>query len=123
LFEITFIGAVLSVVGFYSFIIKTKWLPLLSIFFVPFTATAIINIFHNGKWHGVQAAMFFGFLWLANDLLFKSKYFKVAEIIKSRKEFSVLSLYVLVVSLSLLMPVFINGDLHVNIGLLAISGG
>lgn len=104
--EITYLGATLIPLGFIWLIFSERWLFLSAIFFIPFTASALIN-FSSGFW--LSPVQFLGSLWLLRYL------FKILSLnCKMRLTYWLMSIFFAVVVMSVAMPLFINGDLFIR---------
>src|SRR5271166_5939965 len=112
--EITPIGWILIPVVAFGFVFNSNMLYWLMIFFLPFSATAITNVDFSGSRSGVQAAIVFGSLWVlreAASTTLKSSIWRSQHV---RSSIFQLTIFMVVVLLSLAMPVFINGRLTVD---------
>jgi len=112
--EITPIGGILIVVAIYFFWFKPDLLYWCMVFALPFSATAIVNVDFAGSRSGIQAAIVFGALWIVSQ---GSKLLKNSDTWHSehiRTSVRRLRLFMFVVALSLVMPVWINGKLTVE---------
>lgn len=108
---ITPLGWILIPLGVALFFLAPRGLYGLMIFFIPFSATAIVNAGSDISAFGLQATMFFGALWILRKALntVVSGYLRLPR----RQAWStVLQLaFVSIALLSLSMPVIINGGL------------
>ena len=84
------------------------------VFFVPFSATAVVNIGSGDGSSGVQASIFFGALWIMRELpkFRRSSGSPFRE--NLRTPTYQLKLFALVVLLSLIMPLWINGGVFIE---------
>jgi hypothetical protein len=110
--EITYIGWVAIPLGFILLLTRPDFLYKLMIFFIPFSATAIINVGSVGSGSGVPITMFFGSLYL----FYKFTHICVTRNIKIPKiqTFSIKLIWIfgVVATLSsLIMPIIIDGHL------------
>jgi O-antigen ligase len=84
------------------------------IFFLPFSATAVINVGSGDAASGLQATIFLGTLWMASEL----PRFLSAKDSPTKRSLRVpakhLRWFVLVALLSLLMPIWINGHVYID---------
>src|ERR1700722_4394156 len=84
------------------------------VFFLPFSATAVVNVGSGDTASGVQATIFLGGLWMATEL----PRFLAAKDSSSRENLyapsSQLRWFVIIAMLSLIMPVWINGRVYVD---------
>ncbi len=86
------------------------------IFFLPFSATAVVNVGTGDAASGLQATMFLGTLWMAREL---PKYLSAKDSpIKRnlRVPAKQLQWFVLVALLSLIVPIWINGHVYIEDG-------
>jgi glucan phosphoethanolaminetransferase (alkaline phosphatase superfamily) len=110
--EITYIGWVAIPLGFVLLLTRPDFLYNLMIFFIPFSATAIINVGSVGSGSGVPITMFFGSLYL---------FYKFTHICVTRKiklpriqTLSIQLIWIFGVAAtvsSLLMPIIIDGQM------------
>jgi hypothetical protein len=112
--EITLIGFLLMPLGIILFLFKPGWLFYSFIFFIPFSATAVLNV--QSITFGVTPAHFFALLWVTRRVIdnLAGKAFYVHK--KSKVVLGSLLLFLFVVSLSLIMPVVIAGEIEVYKG-------
>jgi O-antigen ligase len=84
------------------------------IFFLPFSATAVMNVGSAGGSSGVQASIFFGALWMVRELpkFRRSAGSPFRE--NLRTPTYQLKLFGLVVLISLIMPLWINGGVYIE---------
>jgi hypothetical protein len=109
----TLLGIIIIVVGFVALLTSRRWLYGLFLFSIPFSGTAVFNTGSGNNASGVQAWMYFGVLLLLRDLcgwLLNPNANLALPIIK-RGMF--LMIFILVLTVSLLMPVYINGRLQI----------
>jgi hypothetical protein len=119
--EITPIGWILLPLGAALFLVAPGALYQLTIFFLPFSATAIANIGSSDSASGVQASMFFGALWMLKEM---PALVSLRSVEKDRLRTPVrqLVLFVYIVAISLIMPMWINGHLVIESPEFATSG-
>jgi hypothetical protein len=112
------IGIFIIIIGLLAFVYSTKWLFGFTIFFIPFTATAVINFGAEDIGSSVQPYMFLAvlcvlksvFVWVVNKKCNIKPF--------SKNEFFIqifLLLFVLITGISLIMPGIINGKIYGNI--------
>jgi hypothetical protein len=109
--EVTGTGAILILLGCILFFVSHRWIYILTVFFIPFTGTALIN-FPSGFW--LQPFQFFGILWILGEL---ARVFVVGKVrLPPFRGFSIffLILFVGVVALSTIMPIIIDGKILVQ---------
>lgn len=109
--EITGTGAILILLGSILFFTSHRWIYILTVFFIPFTGTALIN-FPSGFW--LQPFQFFGILWILGEL---ARVFVAGKV--RLPPFRGLSLFFLflfvgVVALSMIMPIIIDGKILIQ---------
>jgi hypothetical protein len=112
--EITPIAVILVPLGIFFFLFKPSLLYWCTVFFLPFSATALANIGFMGATSGLQATIVFGTLWMLREgqkTLKKSGIWNSQEMKTSVRQ---LRFFMFVVGLSLLMPIWINGRLTVD---------
>jgi hypothetical protein len=86
----------------------------LMVFFLPFSATAVVNIGSGDSASGVQAPIFLGALWMASEF----PKFLAAKDSPVRRNLRLstrpLLWFVLVATLSLVMPLWIDGSVYID---------
>ncbi len=94
-------------------VFRPKWLYVATIFFLPFTATAAINVGSGENTSGVQASMFLGTLLMLK--VCASTLWKMSFPLPRRGRMCLfwLGVFIAVTALSLIMPVWLEG--HVRI--------
>ena len=98
--------------GFY-FLKPSRLYPCM-VFFLPFSATAVVNIGSGVSASGVQATMLFGVLWMAKELPHLWRVSSTEGEAHLKKASRRLLLFLFVVVLSLVMPLLINGRVVVD---------
>jgi hypothetical protein len=112
--EITLISIVLLPLGVLSFVFAPRILYWCTIFFLPFSATAVVNFNRVGGATGLQATMFFGALWMLREgtgALRKPSVWRSDQMQTSVRR---LRFFMFAVVLSLVMPIYIHGRLVVD---------
>jgi O-antigen ligase len=112
--EMTPIGWVLLPLACISYLFAPQILYPLAIFFLPFSATAVVNVGTTDSASGVLASMLFGAVWMARELPAMRQMRSRSNRQGLRKPMLHLGLFLLVVVLSLLMPLWINGHFVVE---------
>jgi len=115
--SITGTGFILILVGLYALIFKRNFLYYSAVFFVPFSAMAVLNIGSNTEGSAIQPYMFFGTLYIFSSVIkyFQTNIIKPQIIFKSEfKPLNQLFLFTLVALFSLIMPAIINGRITGN---------
>jgi hypothetical protein len=107
--ELTPIGWVLVPLALWFYFLKPSQLYWWMIFFIPFSATAVVNIGSGVSASGIQASMLFGSLWIAKELPGSWRASNSTVAPQLRKPARQLMIFFFVVVLSLAMPVWING--------------
>src|SRR5437762_4404654 len=79
------------------------------VFFLPFSGTAVANIGSAGAASGIQATIFFGALWMVKEFPSCWRIRSSDRQLLLRKPARQLGLFLFVVILSLIMPVWIHG--------------
>jgi hypothetical protein len=111
--SITLTGLFLVPLGVVAFLARPKWLYALTIFFVPFSATSLINSRTGDTGSGLQPATFLGGLLLLRvgmDAIFRMKIYFPRAI---RKPLLLVFLFVVACGISLIMPLIIDGKILV----------
>ena len=108
------IGWVLIPLGIALYFFAPNRLYALMVFFLPFSATAVVNIGSGDSASGVQAPIFLGALWMAKELprFIAAKGSQVRR--NLCKPTNQLRWFVLVAVLSLIMPIWINGRIYID---------
>src|SRR5437667_5240781 len=105
--EITWLGVLLFPVGAICFLVAPKWLQVITVFSVPFTATSLLNTHSSVP---VSPLLFFGSLFIARQLL-SSKTGRVTKVSHGDHSQLLLVLFLGIVVLSMTMPLIIDGKL------------
>lgn len=113
--EFTITGIILFLIGIFFWILIPKYLYHLTIFFIPFTATAIVN-FHSGFW--LTPFQLFGVLWLISKA--QNSFLSKKSLFPKHLKLSLILVYsfIAVVFLSATMPIIIAGNLSIASGYL-----
>ncbi|MEJ5329987.1 MAG: hypothetical protein WHT07_07530 [Desulfobaccales bacterium] len=110
--EITYIGAIIIPLSF--MLLFTRSIYYILIFFLPFSATAVINIYRDAfSGSGIQVSLWLGSLFVSREI----GRFLMRKLPLPRHtgySFSLLFLFAFIVLLSLSMPVIISGRLLVH---------
>lgn len=112
--EITSIGIFLIPLGILLFNFAPSLLYWCAIFFLPFSATAVVNFNLTHGATGLQATMFFGALWILREGItapWKSQPWHSRQMQTSVRR---LRFFMFAVVLSLVMPMYIHGRLTVD---------
>ena len=84
------------------------------VFFIPFSGTAIVNIGSADSASGVQPSIYFGCLWITSEFLRTPGGHRFRLSHNMRVPSYLLAAFTLVVLLSLVMPIWINGRLVIE---------
>lgn len=115
--SITVTGVVIIILGLYGFLANRKFLYDILIFFLPFSATAVINVGSGDSGSAVQPYMVLGSLWLLSLILF-SPADKIKQLKINKAELSsliTLLLFSFICLVSLIMPIMIAGKEQGNL--------
>jgi O-antigen ligase len=112
--EVTPIGWILIPLGIGLSVFASDRLYACTVFFLPFSATAIVNIGSGDSASGVQATIFFGVLWMARELpiFLSARDSPIGQ--NLRQPANHLRWFVLIAMLSLIMPLWINGRVYID---------
>lgn len=108
--ETSLIGAILIWIGVLASLIRPAWLPGMTIFTLPFSGVAVLNVLQSGGYSGLQLPTFYGTLWLLHRMIQKPLWDEkqYPRSTAFSKGFFLLGLFCLSVLASLLMPLFIQ---------------
>ena len=112
--EVTPIGWILIPLGIAFYFFAPNQLYPWMVFFLPFSATAVVNIGSGDAASGVQAPIFLGALWMAREFprFLSAKNSPIRQ--NLRLPAKQLRVFVLVAVLSLIMPIWINGRVYIE---------
>lgn len=114
--SITIIGILIIILCIYSFIFDRDLLYRATIFFLPFSATAVFNVGSNDGGSAVIPYMVMGSFWILSLIVFNLK--SIINYKFNKKELLpifFLSLFGISALISLIMPIIINGKESGNI--------
>jgi hypothetical protein len=111
--EITPIGYILLVVAPLMMMLRPKWLYNATIFFLPFTATDLINVGTGEAASGLQASMYLGALLVFRYSVKVLLRRKITLPKKGTSALAWLGLFVATTITSLIMPLWIDGRVQV----------
>jgi hypothetical protein len=111
--SMTVLGVIFAAIGLLALAFSSKWLYRLTIFSIPFSATTVMNFGSGDTSSGIQVWMYFGLLWLIREsgLTLMFPWRSMPRIAIGRV--SCVLLFVFVLLLSLLMPLYIDGALQI----------
>jgi len=112
--HLTLIGVVLIPIGIYGYFFAPNLLYVGTIFFLPFSATSIVNFGFMDATKGIPALFYFGTLWMLSagpGTLQRCRAWRSQPMQTTVRR---LRAFMLAVGLSLLMPIWINGGLTVE---------
>ncbi|MDR3736250.1 MAG: O-antigen ligase family protein [Acidobacteriaceae bacterium] len=108
--EVTPIGWLLLVIGPLLMLFRPKWLYVVTIFSLPFTATDIVNVGNGDTYSGVQTPMFFGaLLILRYGFSFLTK-MSLPLPRKGTASLVCLGIFIAIATLSLIMPIWLDSQ-------------
>lgn len=114
--QITLTGLVLLLFGGYTFLLNKRTLYQLTIFFIPFSATAIFNFGAPGSGSSIQPYMFFSVIWIVRMQIDMLQIKQKPRVDKNYFiAYSILFIFSSVALISLCMPVVINGQEFGNV--------
>jgi len=115
--SLTGTGIVIILLGMYALFFNKSLLYDLTIFFVPFSATAVINFGEEGTGSAIQPFMFLGSLWLITIIFPAMLKFKRQARIDKTELINIMLLagFTIVALISLVMPVILNGNVMGNV--------
>lgn len=102
--EISVTGIIIMALSMYGFFFNHKFLFYLNIFFIPFSATAILNIGTGDSASAIQAYMYLAVL---NIILLFSKNFNQLRSI-NKKEFEIIKYFIFFIVAALVSIVNLN---------------
>jgi hypothetical protein len=114
-------GWILLLLGIGCFLLAPESLYPLTVFFLPFSATAVVNIGSADSASGVQASMLFGTLWMLKEISsfggrLHMSYRQLSTPVRQ------LGMFFMVACLSLLVPLWISGQMVIESPELGNSG-
>lgn len=112
--QVTSIGWILIPVGIGLYLFAPKALYAWMVFFLPFSATAVVNVAFADSISGVQPTFFFGALWLAKEIPRLWRVRSADRELQLYRPARQLGFFLLVVMLSLIMPVWIRGRITID---------
>lgn len=106
---LTLAGVVFIPLGIILFIIKPKWLYVLAIFFIPFSATAILNFSSSGS----EVLLFFGILWVLS--IFQRIFINGNILIPMSQieDITLLLIFLLICITSIMTPMLLSGKFQI----------
>ncbi len=112
--EITLSGYFFILLGLFAFLFSYWLLYALVVFFVPFTATSVINVIDFGTGSAIQPYMFFAALNIAYII---TNFWMGRKLLSATVSSNILllALFAAISTLSLIMPTYIDGRISGNI--------
>jgi hypothetical protein len=110
---ITPLGWILLPLSLALIVLKPDWLYAMAIFFLPFSATAIINLGSGDSASGIQVWIYLAILLLLRWMVVTLLRFELRINKHIRRPIIYLLLFVATCAVSLLMPLWINGRLQI----------
>ncbi len=107
----TVLGAILLVTGLLALLISRRWLYIMLLFSVPFSGTSVFNFGSGENASSVQAWMYFGVLWLLGETVRWLLVPDTRVAVSIVKRSALLAGFVLILTASLVMPLYIQGRL------------
>jgi hypothetical protein len=101
-------------VGLAAFLLSKKWLYRLFVFWTLFSATSVANFGEGEDGSALQVWMLFGVLWLLRLLLEHLATLSFSVDRRLLRPFLWLTAFMVTASVSLIMPVYINGSLAIT---------
>ena len=120
--EVTPIGWILLPLGIVLCWASPQLLYVLMVFFLPFSATAAVNIGSADSASGLQASMLFGSLWILTELSTVFHYSRFPRLQQLRTPVRQLFLFVVIAGVSLIVPLWISGHVVIESSELGDSG-
>ncbi|MBS1820792.1 MAG: O-antigen ligase family protein [Acidobacteria bacterium] len=111
--EITPIGFILLIAGPLMAIARPDWLYVATVFFLPFTATALVNVGSGDNTSGLQASMYLGTVLIARIAIQILWSKKVSLPLRGKQALLWLGLFVATATISIGMPLWIDGRLQI----------
>ena len=108
--EITGTGYLIILLTLYAFTLNQSLLYKLTIFFIPFSATAVINVGAGDNGSAVPPYMFVGAFWILSLLIKKQTFVKARFVDKYElTAITLLLVFAFIASISIIMPQLIDG--------------
>ncbi|MDR3739245.1 MAG: hypothetical protein P4L40_09520 [Terracidiphilus sp.] len=108
------LGYILLPVGLAGLFFSTKWLYRLFVFWTLFSASSVMNFGEGESGSALQVWMFFGVLWLLRLILDHLSTLSFSIDRRMVRQCLWLIAFLFIASLSLMMPVYINGSLAIT---------
>lgn len=109
----TLLGYLLLPVGLAGLFLSKKWLYYLFVFWALFSASSVANFGEGEKGSAVQVWMFFGSLWLLRTMFDHLSTLSFSIDRRLLRPILWMAAFLLVASLSLVMPLYIDGKLSI----------
>jgi len=108
------LGYIMLLAGLVSLLFSKKWLYRLFVFWTLFSASSAANFGEGENGSALQVWMLFGCLWLLRELFETFSQFSLSLDRRIARQAIWLVIFLLVASISLIMPAYINGRLQIS---------
>src|SRR6185312_10279586 len=110
---ITVLGWIILPLSAVMIVLKPKWVYAMAIFFLPFSASAVVNVGSEDSGSGVQVWLYLAILLLLRWTIVSLFRFEIRIKHELRRPILYLFAFIAACALSLLMPLWINGRLQI----------
>ncbi|TAM84185.1 MAG: hypothetical protein EPN47_02390 [Acidobacteria bacterium] len=107
-------GALLVVLSVYFFFFAPRWLYLATVFLIPFSAMAVVNVGWGGGQKGIAAWMYMGALWMVRTAISKRPFWRHIGWRLTRRTRVALWGLLACGFISLLVPLILNGTVWIQ---------
>jgi hypothetical protein len=111
--KMTPLGTIILVAGLSTAVLSKRWLYRLFVFWSLFSASSVLNVGEGENASAIQVWMLLGFLWLCRLLMEKASNFSFSIDRRVFPQCAWLLAFLAVASLSLVMPIYIDGRLAI----------
>lgn len=108
------LGFLMLPIGVAGLFLSKKWLYRLFVFWTLFSATSVANFGEGENGSALQAWMFFGVLWLLRLSLDRLTMLSISVDRRIMRPAIWIAVFLVAASISLIMPVYINGRLQIT---------
>lgn len=115
---VTAIGWIILPISLAAIVFRPSWVYAMAIFFLPFSATAVINLGSGSSASGMQAWLFLAILLIMRWAILAFFHLEMRIRREIRRPILYLTFFVAACGASLLMPLWINGRLQIMAPLL-----